>query len=509
MQQKYTFVFKGPESSGCFTAAFKTLPEIVSLLKEGNALCDLGLNTAINAQLKGFERDGLLKENDDMDLTGFFPDSGQDSKGIICSNADTDKFDFNSDHDRQRLKEALQYIDELAEKGYQEHNRLNVLSHILLFGVIGPFAFAFKVVKAPILEAVDLYGNSNATKTASGRIGLAVNGHEKDDDYLISGTQADTIPRMGDAISNSTFPKVVDELIIPDVSLSPSRRQKQEEEYVNSLKTLIDKPIYRKVLDAARNKIPVPALSPLIITSNPSPPLRDGALMKRLAARYFSEEEVHQRDSPEAIAFDAVLARLDKLNVLGEFRNKYVMSSQDNQQMILDRQLRPFEKARKIIEAAYQLVDMQVPSWLMTEQIQITGLQESIIDNREAVLVAFQTMIIDKFRILKGTQELIAGYETPTKRFEHLAINELIPFADVLKTNGGKQTDHILINTGIVGELYKYGVSKEQLPTLKALADYMKAEYRQSNGRNVIDVTTIQLDSYFARPIEIEEPQES
>jgi hypothetical protein len=84
IQQKYTFKLKGPEKSGTFTAAFKTLPEIVSSLKDGNAMCDLGLNVAINAQLKGFEHDKLLKKNDDMDLTGFFPDNGQDSKAIIC-----------------------------------------------------------------------------------------------------------------------------------------------------------------------------------------------------------------------------------------------------------------------------------------------------------------------------------------------------------------------------------------------------------------------------------------
>lgn len=235
MQQKYTFRFKGPEKSGCFTAAFKTLPEIVSILKDGNALCDLGLNVAINAQLKGFEHDKLLQTNDDMDLTGFFPEAGQESKGIICSNVDSEKFDFNSDIDKQRLREGLEYINDLAANGYEKYNRLNVLSHVLLFGIIGPFAFVFKVVKALILEPVDLYGNPNTTNTISGIIALAINGHEKDDDYLISGTQADTIPRLGDAICNTTFPKVIDELIIPDTSLSPSRRQKQEEDKKRSM----------------------------------------------------------------------------------------------------------------------------------------------------------------------------------------------------------------------------------------------------------------------------------
>jgi hypothetical protein len=118
---------------------------------------------------------------------------------------DWKKFDVNSNstEDVQRLREGLQYINELAEKGYKEHDRLNLLAHALLFGIIGPFSFIFKVVKTPILEAVSLYGNPNATKTASGRIGLAIDGHENDDD-LIAGTQVDTKPRLGDAICSTT-----------------------------------------------------------------------------------------------------------------------------------------------------------------------------------------------------------------------------------------------------------------------------------------------------------------
>lgn len=223
--------------------------------------------------------------------------------------------------------------------------------------------------------------------------------------------------------------------------------------------------------------------------------------MKRLAARYFSEQEIYLKESPEAKAFDSVLTRLDKLHVIGDFRNKYVMSSKENQHTILDRQLRPFEKARKIIAAAYQHAGIEMPSWLKTEQIEITGLQESIVDNKEAVLVAFESMIIDKFRALKGIIELTNGYKDATTRFKHLAQNELLPFAHILKTHGGFETDSIIINTGILGELWKYGISKEQLPTLKALADYMTCQYRQSHGKWVIAVTTSQLEAYFVRHI--------
>ena len=78
-----------------------------------------------------------------------------------------------------------------------------------------------------------------------------------------------------------------------------------------------------------------------------------------------------------------------------------------------------------------------------------------------------------------------------------MAQNELIAFAHILKDRGGNELDSTIINTGIITELYKYGVNKEQLPSLKALADSMEAKCRQSHGRWVIEVSTKQLDDYF------------
>ena len=113
-------------------------------------------------------------------------------------------------------------------------------------------------------------------------------------------------------------------------------------------------------------------------------------------------------------------------------------------------------------------------------------------------------MIIDKMRSLKGVNDLTIGYTTATTRFIHLAQNELIPFAKILKNQAGVPTNHTIINTEIITELYNYGISKEQLPTLKALADYMGAKCRQSHGKWVIDITTADLDAYFATPTDEE-----
>ena len=184
--------------------------------------------------------------------------------------------------DPQKLKDSLEYINELAKVGYQ--NRLDLLGHSILFGVIAPCSFVFKVTRAPILEWMHLYGKPNASKSTSGKIILAIDGHEKDGDYNVNIGHVDSIARLGDTISKTTFPKLVDEMDFTDNRM-----------LINNVKYAIDQPRLRKVLDRSRNAEYIPALSAFIMTSNPPPPLNDAAFMKRAAARYLPDIEILQK----------------------------------------------------------------------------------------------------------------------------------------------------------------------------------------------------------------------
>lgn len=275
--QRYTMQFKGSEPSGNFIIKHKTISEIVAELKNGNALCENGIDVAITAQIKGFEKAGLLEINDDMSYTGFF--TSEDSRQITASNVGI----INADVDEERLKDTLEYINELAKAGYQ--NRLNLLAHVVLFGIIAPCSFIFKVIRAPLLEWVHLYGKPNASKSTSGKIVLAIDGHENDDNYNVNLAHVDSIARLGDTISDTTFPKLVDEMDFTDNRM-----------LINNVKSAIDQPRLRKVLDKSRRAEYIPALSAFIMTSNPPPPLNDSAFMKRIAGRYFPDAETHFKD---------------------------------------------------------------------------------------------------------------------------------------------------------------------------------------------------------------------
>ena len=160
-----------------FCTFMKALSQILAFLKETQALTDKNLDVALIAQIKGFEKIGLLEENDDTEYIGFIPT--ENNNDIICSNVDI------SDHiNIEELKAALDFIDELEVMAYKDG--LELLSHILLFGLIAPCSFIFKCIKAPCLEWTSFYGSPNSTKTSSSKVVLALDGHENDQDYNVN-----------------------------------------------------------------------------------------------------------------------------------------------------------------------------------------------------------------------------------------------------------------------------------------------------------------------------------
>ncbi len=466
--QKYTVEFRGSEDSGNFTVKHKTLSEIATELKQSNALCENGLDVALIAQIKGFEKFGLLTIDDDIDYIGFFPEGS--NRLIACG--------FELKQEEIDVRDSLKYINELAK--YFE-GRLDLLSHTIQWAIIAPCSFIFKVVKAPVLEWLEFYGSPNASKSTLGRVVLGIDGHANDGNYNVNISHVDTIARLGDTIGKTTFPILVDEMDFTD-----------NKYLVNQVKSAIDQPRLRKVLDRSRRVEHIAALSPLIMTSNPPPPLNDAAFMKRVTARYFPAKETRYKDEQCAKDFDALLSQLDRLQPLGCFRNRFIMN---NQAIILDRKLTPLEKARKILKHAYESADMLMPGWFR-RQLEQNQLKESIVDSKEAVLDAFENLIIDKTKSLKGIQDLIK-YKNSSDRFVNLVNGKLLPFAKIITDKAHKPTDRIAIYTGILKELYEYGVTTEQLSNLKALADYMCAKHHQSHGKNVVEISIGQLEDYF------------
>jgi hypothetical protein len=140
-----------------------------------------------------------------------------------------------------------------------------------------------------LLEWIHLHGNPNTGKSSSGLIGLAFDGNETNEDFVLNMKYIDTLARFGDTISDTTFPKIINEVDLEDRS-----------DIVNNIVTAVDAVKFRKVLDRNRIVEHCPGLTPLFLTGNP-PPSTKPEYLKRVRTRNFPAREVHLQTSLEAI----------------------------------------------------------------------------------------------------------------------------------------------------------------------------------------------------------------
>jgi hypothetical protein len=374
------------------------------LLKNGNALIDRGIEIALQAQIKGFEQAGLLEVDDSMDYIGFFP--YDNNKKIISSNIEIPEYPDVTD--------ALDFINEL-QTWYK--GREDLLAHVLLWYMIAPFSFIFKVTNAPLLEWMHLHGNPNAGKSSSGLIGLGFDGNESNEDFALNMNHIDRIARFGDTISITTFPKIINEVDLTD-----------RPDIVNHIVTAIDAIKFRKTLDRNRVAESSPGLTPLFLTGNPPAPTKP-EYVKRVRIRNFPAREVHSQTSTEAIQYKKWLAaNIKRCRTLGLFRNKFVMEP-INQNIILDTNLTPFEKSEKIWTAMYKSVGRKLPSFF-DKRLEETQMQDSIEDKKADILNALEGWIIDKCRTLDtgngGGEKILDEYTDSVDRLVQLVDKKLV-----------------------------------------------------------------------------------
>jgi hypothetical protein len=416
-----------------------------------------------------------------LEYTGFFFDGA--AKKIIASNLDI-KDEIRIDD----LKSALKVIEELGERYYTNPDRLDLLATSIAWGMVAPISFVFKS-NVNYLIWLHFWGSPNATKSKSGIIILALDGHHKDERFIRNISNIDTIARLGEEIGKTTFPKLIDE-----VDLNDDRYRT----LINQMKSAISSKILRsKFRPNGSSAIDIPALSPLILTSNAPPPLQDSAYMKRIIDRYFDKSESKKEDDPEAVAFRQFLGtELDKLHHLGDFRNWHVMNHQDAVlSAVYEDKMTLLDLGTKILTAAYEFAGIPMPDWLNTRRLLQNQMESSFVDNRVAIKNAFETLINVNLKNFNKHDIFEESHikDTVSNRIANLLDGEKLPYMKRSRTDSSK----VIINTGILNELYKYGVTRDQLPNLKALADLMNAEYSRNEHGAIIKVAMGQISNYF------------
>jgi hypothetical protein len=470
-------------SGDTFTLKQKTLPNIMASLKDRACVFKDGANNALNVIIQAFKKRQLVEISEDIPYTGFLPLEGNK---ILVSNVEIKQ---PSPDD---VAQALSVIEQ-SEKFYKD--RLGLIATGMVWVMIAPFNFIMKTDNY-FLKLLSLYGVANSTKTNTALILLAVDGHheEKGENiYILSYTSVDSNAKFGEAVSKTTFPILIDE--IEDLTDEHRRGQNQ---FTDNIKTLAGKKILRKRTSYNRtgDMDEFPALSIPILVSNFAPPLRDSGYMRRTITRNHPKNEMVSPDDPITKLFETFLnENLFKLKALGDFRNWYVIN---HQEIILgENKPKPLNIGLELLRAAYSYAgrEGEIPEWLVSERIPETQLVESIQESDVIIKSGLGKYINEQvIKAIPVWRQENPEFELPktiTKRFIKLVKFDLLPDVKFNKNS------EILISKGILIELYRHGVSKDQLTDLKSLANYMNGEHRKSDGRMYVAITESKLNDYF------------
>ena len=445
------------------------LEEVVDRLRaEGLVLNSRLVGDVVAAVIEGFIRRGKAEIRVELESPGFYLIDGRIATvGFEVERPSVDE-----------LRESLKLLNELAEVWFR--HVIDKFSGVIRFGVIAPFIYIYKQ-KGIWVKWEYLYGPTRTGKSTLAEIatvyvwGLELSKHVK------SGASIDTPARLGHVLSQSTFPVIINE---PGGALG-------NEAVVEMIKQAVEKTIARGKYHRG-TYIDIPALTPLIFTSNRYLP-RDDALLRRFKVRRFTYGDRTLEDKVKEFEVK-VKPRLPKLQTLGKFIASYVVEKGLGED--------PEETAKRILEEAYKTAELQVPEWVNLEDSEETE-EETYEGMRELIRGYILKRINEEYNKFVGRVvverpggDRVAYQRQEVNLEERLRIvleYQLIPW---LVGRG----EEVLVTVGLVEEL------KEvigDMGGLKSIAELLRWSYepRKIGGRTVkVAVATVDRLLEFLAP---------
>ncbi|MCC6004350.1 MAG: hypothetical protein LM590_08425, partial [Thermofilum sp.] len=391
----------------------------------------------------------------------------------------------------EELKEALLLLNELASKWF--NHMLDKFATVIKWGTIAPFLYAYKQ-KEKWIKWLYLYGSSKTGKTTLAEIatiylwGLNPVKHSK------PGASIDTPARLGHVLSQSTFPVAINE---PAGALDKN-------EIVEIIKIAAEKLTTRGKYHRGIY-IDIPALAPLVFTSNKYIP-RDDALLRRFKVLHFTYGERIPED--RAREFESkVKPELKKLKAIGGFIASYFLESGLGEDLE--------KQGVEALEVAYKSVGLEPPDWLKlgaelgAEASSETEIYEDLYEDlRERVRVFLVKRINEEYNRFVGRitvekpeegVDIISRQEADLKTRIEIALDkQLIPWLL-------RKDNDVLITTGIMQELEEV---IGDIGGLKSLAELLGWEYipKKKLGKSVVSVVSVGKRDLINFLSAIEEP---
>ena len=435
------------------------LEDIVDRIKaEGLIVNSKLVYDIIAAIIEGFIRRGKAEIREEIEAPGFY---------LIEDKVIAIKVDI-SEPSIEELREALLLLNELAENWFK--HVIDKFSTTIKWGVIAPFSFIYKQ-QGKWVKWLYLYGKSGTGKTTLGKIVLNMWGVDLVN--FKTGSSIDSVARIGEVLSKSTFPVLV---IEPAGALA-------KEDVVEVIKASIEGTVARGKFYRG-SYIEIPALACIIFTSNMFLP-RDDALLRRLKVLNFTYGEIIPVDKAKEFESRILPLIKSKLKPLGRFIANY---------MIKNKPRDPEQDAIRVLETAYKITGLEMPKWVYIEvkDIDIHEIYENMIEqirnylldriNKEYVRAIGKVTSIEERGLDEFTQIDIS------RRVVNVLENQLIPWII-------KKGDEVIITTGVISELQQV---IGDIGGLKSIAELLGWEYsKRKIGGHSIWVITTTLDNFI------------
>ncbi|ADJ54264.1 primase/DNA polymerase [Hyperthermophilic Archaeal Virus 2] len=369
----------------------------------------------------------------------------------------------------EELKEALLLLNELATKWFK--HMPDKFATVIKWGLIAPFIYAYKQ-RGKWIRWLYLYGSSKTGKTTLAEIATVYLWRLDPGKHHKTGASMDTPARLGHVLSQSTFPVAISE---PAGALDKS-------DIVEIIKASVEGLTARgKYHRGAYTDIP--ALAPLVFTSNKYVP-RDDTLLRRFKVLHFTYGE----RVPEELATEfesKVKPELKKLKAIGDYTASYFLKNGIGEDLE--------KQGIEALEAAYRSVGLEPPEWLRLD----TGTSseaEIFEDMREQVRVFLVKRVNEEYNRFVGRVTV----EKPDEgelfldrsqidlktRIEIVLDKQLIPW---LLRKG----NDVLITTGIMHELEEVTGDIGGLKSLAELLGWEYMKYSMREGERVKNMAVV------------------
>ncbi len=365
--KRYKITFK-TNTGQTFTCQPNTVEDIIIELRGRGLIAKrLTAEDALRGILNSMEEDNEIEITNEVEEAGFYVDP-KDRNKIACYGM---KFEQPT---KEQIKETCDFINLLVEKYHKKTINNDLMGDrralpvtMLKWSICAPFDWVMKEYDR-WLQWIQLGGWYSVAKNKLAKIALAPWRLHNKRSHTISFNAANTEPRLGRALSQSTFPININEVH----KLSDPK----SENLVNMIKNAVDEKNSRGRFGIRnRNFEDIMALAAAILTGNGLPP-RDPAYRSKVRTIILTIEDMYDRNSQEAKEFsDWLNKNNDLLGTLGDNTANYIMNRPE-----MIKNMDWTEIGTEILKSFYQEAGLATPEWidLMVENEQANESQDEV-----------------------------------------------------------------------------------------------------------------------------------